>query len=100
MTEAEQRTEPEAAPQAVTPPPPREGFARVLYRAARRSMTDHLPNLAQAVAFNLFLTVPSALLFAPGVFTLAASPTDVSSLISHLQGVAPQSVVDLLNSSL
>lgn len=100
MAEAEQRTEPEGAAEAPAPAPARRGRVWILVRAARRSMRDHIPNLAQAVAFNLFLAIPSGLLVALGVFTLVASPDDVTSLISHLNGVVPGSVVDLLNSSL
>jgi membrane protein len=76
------------------------GYGRILVRAVRRSMQDHVPNLAQAVAFNTFLAIPSGLLVALGVFTLVSSPTDVSTLISHLRGVVPASVIQLLNQSL
>ncbi len=100
MTEAEQRTEPAGTTEEPAAQPRRPGFFGILVRAARRSMRDHIPNLAQAIAFNLFLAVPSGLLVALGVFTLVAGPTDASSLISHLQGVAPDSVVRLLNDSL
>ena len=97
---AEQRTEQDdpaaAAPEAARRP----GYVGILVRAVRRSLRDRIPNLAQAVAFNLFLSIPSGLLVALGVFTLVASPGDVNSLISHLDGVVPASVVELLNSSL
>ena len=76
------------------------GYFWILVRAVRRSLADRIPNLAQAVAFNLFLSVPSGLLVALGVFTILASPQDVVSLISHLHGVVPASVIELLNASL
>jgi membrane protein len=76
------------------------GYGRIFVRAVRRSIQDHVPNLAQAVAFNTFLAIPSGLLVALGVFTLVASPSDVSTLISHLRGVVPASVIQLLNQSL
>ena len=102
MADAQPRTEPEQIAEQERAParPARVGYTGILLRAARRSMRDHLPNLAQAVAFNTFLAVPSGLLVALGVFTQVSGPSDVSALISHLNGVVPTSVTQLLNSSL
>src|SRR5689334_4938213 len=99
MAETDQRAEHESAGEEASPPR-RPGYGRVLFRAARRSMSDHVPNLAQAVAFNLFMAIPASLLVALGVFTLVARASDVTSVISHLNGVVPSSVIQLLNSSL
>ena len=80
MADAQPRTEPEqiAEPERAPDRRRRAGYAAILVRAAKRSMRDHVPNLAQAVAFNTFLAIPSGLLVALGVFTQVSSPSDVS----------------------
>jgi len=70
------------------------------WRALRRAQKDHATNLAQAVAFNLFLAIPSAALIVVGVFATVASEGTAGRLLQHLSGVVPASVVTLLNHSL
>jgi len=72
----------------------------VVWRALRRAQKDHATNLAQAVAFNLFLAIPSAALIVVGVFATVASEGTAGRLLQHLSGVVPASVVTLLNHSL
>jgi membrane protein len=72
----------------------------VTWRAVRRAQKDHATNLAQAVAFNLFLAIPSAALIVVGVFATVASEGTAGRLLQHLSGVVPESVVTLLDQSL
>lgn len=72
----------------------------VTWRALRRAQKDHATNLAQAMAFNLFLAIPSAALIVVGVFARVASEGTAGRLLKHLSGVVPASVVTLLDHSL
>src|SRR5204862_8182822 len=93
---------------ATTTAPSHPGEARlrmrdaggVAWRAVRRAQKDHAANLAQAVAFNLFLAIPSAALVVVGVFASVASEGTAGRLLQHLNGVVPASVVTLLDHSL
>ncbi len=97
-------TRPFAAPQAS--PARTEARLRmrdsvgVLYRALRRAHKDHALNLAQAVAFNLFLALPAAALVIVGVFANVAGPGTAGRLLTHLNGIVPQSVIRLVDHSL
>jgi membrane protein len=88
----------------VSPPPERHLRARdsagILFRAVGRARSDHATNLAQAVAFNLFLAIPSAALVAVGVFATAGDAGLAHRLLAHLSGIVPASVITLLNTSL
>jgi membrane protein len=55
---------------------------------------------AQALAYSLFLAIPSALLVALGVFSLVATPADVQRLIERANGILPPEAVTLLTDSL
>jgi membrane protein len=77
------------------PRPLRSAFRAIA--AARRHQITHL---AQAVAFNGFLAIPSALLLALGVFGAVASPASVTTLLDHLNGIVPTAVLDLIRQSL
>jgi membrane protein len=110
------RTDPQAASGVTTeaardadtivsaPAPRRRVRARdlpgVFVRAARRTKADHGPNLAQAVAFNLFLAIPSGALIAVGVFGIVADEGSASRLLRHLEGIVPGSVIALMHQSL
>jgi membrane protein len=74
--------------------------AGIGFRALRRAHADHALNLAQAVAFNLFLALPSAALVIVGVFANVAGPGTAGRLLTHLNGVVPQSVITLVDHSL
>ena len=73
---------------------------RLIWRAISQARAHHATHLAQAVAFNLFLVIPSVLLLALGVFTKVGSPGSVETLLTHLEGVVPNSVIDLVRQSL
>jgi membrane protein len=89
----------------ITPPPP-DGRLRardatgILVRAVGRARSDHATNLAQAVAFNLFLAIPAAALVAIGLFATAGDPGLAHRLLAHLAGIVPASVITLLDRSL
>ncbi len=90
---------------AIIPPPPEQGLrardaAGVLVRAVNHGRSDHATNLAQAVAFNLFLAIPSAALVAVGVFATAGDAGTANRLVAHLNGIVPASVIALINRSL
>src|ERR1043166_5296005 len=65
----------------------------ILVRALKRSRRNHITHLAQAVAFNAFLAIPSTLLLALGIFSSVAGPDSVNSLLDHLSNVVPASAL-------
>jgi membrane protein len=90
---------------AIIPPPPEQRLrardsAGVLVRAVGHGRSDHATNLAQAVAFNLFLAIPSAALVAVGVFATAGDAGTANRLVAHLSGIVPASVIALIDRSL
>jgi membrane protein len=72
----------------------------ILVRALKRSRRNHISHLAQAVAFNAFLAIPSTLLLALGIFSSVAGPDSVNPLLDHLSNVVPASALDLIRQSL
>jgi membrane protein len=90
----------EAVPLADTTPRSRPGPLRSGLRAIAAARRHQITHLAQAVAFNGFLAIPSALLLALGVFGAVASPGSVTTLLDHLSGVVPTAVLDLVRQSL
>jgi membrane protein len=72
----------------------------VLRGAAREAGEHRLPLTAQALAFSLFLAIPSVLLVLLGVFSLVADPDDVGRLVERLESVMPEEAADLLGQSL
>ena len=73
---------------------------RLIWRAVAQARAHHATHLAQAVAFNLFLVIPSVMLLALGVFTKVGSPHSVETLLTHMEGVVPDSVIELIRQSL
>jgi membrane protein len=63
-------------------------------------MEHRLPMIAQALAYSLFLSIPSALLVLLGVFSLVADPEDVERLVGRLESVMPPEAADLVGQSL
>ena len=55
-------------------PSPTPGFRRVVISAVFHAQADQIPHLAQAIAFNGFLAIPSALLLAVGSVQRTAGP--------------------------
>jgi len=72
----------------------------LLKRAAKRSSKDHITNLAAALAYYAFLAIPSVLLVVVGVFSLAASASDVSTVVDKLGTIMPPQATTLIEQSL
>jgi membrane protein len=81
-------------------PSPRPGFRRVVISAVAHAQADQIPHLAQAIAFNGFLAIPSALLLAVGVFSATVGPGSMQTLLDHLNGLVPDSVLALVRTSM
>ena len=73
---------------------------RAVLRGLRGARAHHATHLAQAIAFNLFLVIPSVLLLALGVFSDTAGPDSIETLLNHLQDVVPDSVISLIRQTL
>jgi membrane protein len=76
------------------------GWLATLRTAARNTLGDGMPMLAQALAFSAFLAIPSTLLLAVGLFTLLAQPQTITSLIDRLHGVIPEQATQLLSDTM
>ncbi len=72
----------------------------VLRRAAKDSLDDNVPMMAQALAYALFLAIPATLLVVLGVFSLVADASTIESLIDRARAVMPDQAADLLRDSL
>jgi membrane protein len=81
-------------------PTARSGYGAIALRAGKHAKADKITHLAQAIAFNGFLAIPSAMLLAIGVFSLTSGPQSAQSVIDRLNGVVPASVIDVLRGSL
>jgi membrane protein len=75
-------------------------YLAILRRAAKRSSNDHITNLAAALAYYAFLAIPSVLLVVVGVFSLVASPSDVTTIVDKLGTVMPAQATSLIRQSL
>jgi membrane protein len=78
----------------------RSDWVAILKRTSKEAIDDSVPMIASALAYSAFLAIPSTLLVATGLFTLAASPDTISSLMQDLGRIAPEETVTLLNDSL
>jgi membrane protein len=76
------------------------GAFDVVRHAVREAGEHRLAMTAQALAFSLFLAIPSALLVLLGVFSLVADPDDVRRLVERLDSVMPEEAADLVGQSL
>jgi membrane protein len=75
-------------------------YGAIIVRGAKEALTDNVTNLAAAVAYYVFLAIPSALLVALGAFSVLAGPSTIQTLMNHLSTVMPASAVSLLRGSL
>src|SRR5262245_29076617 len=66
----------------------------------KSALNNHVTLLASALAYSTFFAIPSLLLVAVGIFTLAANPQAIDNLLSNLQGAIPAQALDLFGSSL
>src|SRR5438874_5240440 len=75
-------------------------FRTIFVRAAKATIADNVPTLASAIAYSAFLTIPSILLVAVGVFGLVAGPGTVQTLVDKVGSVMPADAARLLDQSL
>ena len=68
--------------------------------AGRSALADHMTLLASALSYSSFFAIPSLLLLAIGIFTLAGSAATIDSLIAALHGAVPAEALDLFGDSL
>ena len=75
-------------------------YRAIVTRAGKESLNDHITNLAAALAYYAFLSIPSLLLVSVGVFSLVGDADAVDQIIQRLEGVAPQEALTLLEETL
>lgn len=78
----------------------RTDYVAIAKRAGKSALADGITDLAAALAYYSFMAIPSVLLVAVGIFTLVASPQDITSLLDQLGRVVPSQTTELLNQSL
>ena len=78
----------------------RPEIVTILRLAVRRAREDNLTNIAAALAYYAFLSIPSLLMVAVGVFGLVGQPGDARSLVERLGTVLPSQAQTLLDDSL
>lgn len=72
----------------------------VCVRAGKETLGDSMLNVAKAVGFSLFLSIPSAFVAVLGIFGLVASPSTITSVVQSLHGVIPASAMSLVQGEL
>ena len=78
----------------------RADYVAIVRRAVSEAGEDRVTAIAAALAYYAFLSIPSALLLAVGVFSLVADPGTVSSLVDELGKIAPPDATRLVQDSL
>ena len=64
-------------------------YVAIVKRAAKEVGDDHLTNIAAALAYYGFLSIPSVLMVAVGIFALVGDPSAVNTLVDKLGGTIP-----------
>jgi membrane protein len=75
-------------------------YKAIVVRAGKEFMQDNCMMLASALAYSTFFAIPAVLIVVVGLFTLIASPQEITSLINHLHGIIPAEAQKLLENSL
>jgi membrane protein len=78
----------------------RRDYVAIVKRAVKESLADGITDLAAGLAYYSFLAIPSVLLLALGIFSLAASPNAITRLMEELGAIVPAETTELLGSSL
>jgi membrane protein len=78
----------------------RRDWLAVAKRAVKESLDDGVTDAAAALAYYLFLAIPSALMLALGLFGLLAGPDAVETLVDRLGSVIPSEATTLVHDSL
>jgi membrane protein len=101
---SEPQPQPELEEPTLVEPGPRDlskrDYFAIFMRAAKESVKDHITNLAAALAYYAFLSIPSILLVAVGVFSFVGSRDAVEEIIQRLETVAPQEALTLVEETL
>jgi membrane protein len=75
-------------------------YKATVIRAVKKALKDQITDMAAALAYYVFLAIPSILLVALGIFSVFAGPSAVQTLIDKVGTVAPADVTRLLDDSL
>ena len=75
-------------------------YLAILRRAVKEASSDHITNLAAALAYYAFLAIPAILLVAVGAFGIFAGPDTIQSLLDRLDGVVPADALSLIDDTL
>jgi membrane protein len=78
----------------------RRDYVAIVRRALKRASSDHITNIAAALAYYAFLAIPSTLLVGVGLFGLFAGPDTVSTLVDKLGTLMPAQATSLIRDSL
>jgi membrane protein len=78
----------------------RRDYVAIVKRAVKGVQEDQLTDSAAALAYYAFLSLPSLLLLAVGVFSLVAGPDAINTLMDKLGQVAPAETVTVVRDSL
>jgi membrane protein len=71
----------------------------IIVRAFKEFMADNAMMLASALAYASFFAIPSVLIVATGLFTIVASPQDITNFMQHITFI-PADAKNLLQDSL
>jgi membrane protein len=69
-------------------------------RAVREALDDNLTTWAGAIAYSLFLALPSTLLLSLGLFSVLAGPDTVATVTEKIGTVVPAEAVTLIEDTL
>jgi membrane protein len=101
---SEPQPQPEVEEPTLVEPGPRDlsrrDYLAIVIRAGKESMKDHITNLSAALAYYAFLSIPSILLIAVGVFSFVGSRDAVDEIIQRLETVAPEEALTLVEQTL
>ncbi len=75
-------------------------YVAIMKRAVKEARADNITDSAAALAYYVFLALPSLLLVAVGVFSMVAGENAIQTLLDKLGTVAPQQTVQLVGDSL
>ena len=78
----------------------RPPLRQVYVSAAKRFQADNMSSVGKGVAYGAFFAIPSAMIVALGVLNLTAGPDEIDRLVNHLDGVVPQSALELIRQNL
>jgi membrane protein len=75
-------------------------YKAIFARAGKEFMNDNCMMLASALAYSSFFAIPSVIIVAVGLFTLVASPADITNLMQSMHGLMPADATRLVGQSL